>query len=313
MTNASHTILPSGDPNTAFHHSTAADILDTYGPPRFLLSSSTKADKSNALRVLTKVLYLTPGIFCPAATPACRRSCLGHTSGKMGWEQCRIARDQRAALYLEQPNVFFDRLRHELTLLRKQAKRHNLLPAARLNGTSDILWERRHPEILAEFPAVQFYDYTKMRHRVVQCGKGSLGSKRWPANYHLTYSAALRSQDRAIDILHHGGNVAVVFWPELPKSWWGFSVLDGDKHDARFLDPKGTIVGLRAKGFACVDLDGFVIRPCPQCSTDDKQLTLVSTFDDTHRHTLHQCDACGFTLRARKMFHDPVVAPAPCS
>jgi len=36
-------------------------------------------------------------------------------------------------------------------------------------------------------------------------------------------------------------------------------VIDGDKDDLRFLDPKGVVVGLIAKGKAKRDTSGFVI------------------------------------------------------
>jgi hypothetical protein len=51
-----------------------------------------------------------------------------------------------------------------------------------------------------------------------------------------------------------------VFWPEVPQSHWGKPVIDGDKHDARFLDQAGTIVGLKAKGQAKKDTTGFTVR-----------------------------------------------------
>ena len=40
----------------------------------------------------------------------------------------------------------------------------------------------------------------------------------------------------------------------------GKKVVDGDKNDLRFLDPKGVVVGLRAKGPARQDQSGFVIH-----------------------------------------------------
>ena len=38
----------------------------------------------------------------------------------------------------------------------------------------------------------------------------------------------------------------------------GRKVIDGDKHDLRFLDEKNVIVGLIAKGEAKKDISGFV-------------------------------------------------------
>jgi hypothetical protein len=53
--------------------------------------------------------------------------------------------------------------------------------------------------------------------------------------------------------------MAVVFRGELPETFRGLPVIDGDKDDLRFLDPKGVVVGLKAKGSAKHDKSGFVI------------------------------------------------------
>jgi len=61
-----------------------------------------------------------------------------------------------------------------------------------------------------------------------------------------------------------GKNVAVVFSTKkgqpLPETWQGKQVVDGDIDDLRFLDPKGCIVGLRAKSRATKDSTGFVVQ-----------------------------------------------------
>lgn len=286
-------VYPSGDPNTAFHHFRPAEILEAYGHPRFLLSSSAKAQKCLAVRVLTRILYLTPGVFCPFAD-SCLSSCLGHTSGRMHMADCYRARDQRTALYLEAQAAFLKRLQAEIMLHEVEACARQLQAAVRLNGTSDLPWERRHRQLFAAAPDTQFFDYTKIPVRMERFLAGQM-----PPNYHLTFSAGDANGDQAKRILDAGGNVAIVFWPELPPRWRGFPVLDGDAHDARFLDPAGAIVGLRAKGVARVDLAGFVVRPCPECRDGDQELLLESMFEDTHRHTRHRCSSCGYELQAR--------------
>ena len=45
----------------------------------------------------------------------------------------------------------------------------------------------------------------------------------------------------------------------LPETFLGRPVINGDKDDLRFLDPKNVIVGLYAKGKAKKDTSGFVI------------------------------------------------------
>jgi hypothetical protein len=90
--------------------------------------------------------------------------------------------------------------------------------------------------------------------------RGKLGDQLWPSNYHLTFSLSENNVCEAETTLYAGGNVAVVFWPVVPRFWKGFEVVDGDQHDARFLDPLGTVVGLGSKGIARKDLSGFVVQ-----------------------------------------------------
>jgi hypothetical protein len=55
-------------------------------------------------------------------------------------------------------------------------------------------------------------------------------------------------------------NKAVVFRDALPKFFRNIRVIDGDKHDMRFLDRSGVVVGLIAKGQGKKDTSGFVIN-----------------------------------------------------
>lgn len=118
-------ILPSGDPGTAFHYLTSAEILARFGPPGSLLSTSAKAEKCLAVDVYLRILYLTPGIFCPGATNGCLRACLGHSSGRMQMPTHAVARDRRAAQYLENPALFLARLTLELAEHCQEAARRN--------------------------------------------------------------------------------------------------------------------------------------------------------------------------------------------
>jgi hypothetical protein len=127
-------------------------------------------------------------------------------------------------------------------------------PAVRLNGTSDIQWEKITVEcgqnIFEMFPQVQFYDYTKIPTRNIS----------YIFNYHLTwsYSEASEKYAKLFDSVPY--NKAVVFRnKELPSTFKGVKVIDGDKHDMRFLDEPNVVVGLKAKGKAKSDDSGFVI------------------------------------------------------
>ena len=141
-----------------------------------------------------------------------------------------------------------------------------------MNGTSDLSWEKYEvvrggevfTNIFAAFPDIQFYDYTKV------IGRKVAGIK----NYHLTFSRAEDNESDALSILQSGYNVAVVFGiesaTELPKSWNGYTVIDGTATDLRFLDPKNSVVGLSWKGptshraydesMAYATANGFAVR-----------------------------------------------------
>ena len=253
-------VLRTGDTKSRFNHFTAKEVLAQLGSPRCLLSSSAKAEKSAKVGVLNRVLYLTSGIFCPGATDGCLKVCLGHSSGRMQAPMATKARDRRSALYLEDQDQFLAILRADLRSLLQEARSKGMVPACRLNGTSDIPWETLHGELFEEFRNIQFFDYTKLRPRMHQFLAGQIGEKTWPTNYHLTFSLSEKNAVDATGILQRGGNVATVFSPWVPSTWRGFECIDGDTHDARFLDVRPRVVGLSAKGIASEDLSGFVVN-----------------------------------------------------
>lgn len=255
-------VLRTEDPQSMFQRFNPKEILERLGPPRRLLSSSAKAEKSRGVGVLSRTLYLTSGVFCPRASKACLSVCLGHTSGRMTLLQSANARDRRTALYAVDQEYFMDLLRCDLRQLREDARMEGMTPAVRLNGTSDIPWETLHGDLFVEFEDLEFYDYTKVPSRVRKFLLGRSGLADFPANYHLTFSLSETNEAEAASLLKAGAGVAVVFWPDLPESYCGFPVIDGDRHDARFLDdePEGYIVGLVAKGIAREDLSGFVVQ-----------------------------------------------------
>jgi hypothetical protein len=83
-------------------------------------------------------------------------------------------------------------------------------------------------------------------------------AQKFPSNYHLTFSRSEHNDKKCEMVLAMGGNVAVVFRNQLPKTWKGYEVVNGDDTDLRFLDKKGVVVGLIEKGMAKKDETGFV-------------------------------------------------------
>jgi hypothetical protein len=201
---------------------------------------------------------------CASASAGCIAGCL-HTSGLAAiWPRSiHPARIAKARMLREQPARFVDMLRDDLRKIVARSWRDGFAPAIRLNVFSDVMWEREHPWIFREFPMITFYDYSKHFLRMLRFLRGD-----FPTNYHLTFSRSESNEAKCLDVLAEGGNVAVPFDVKysarskdpLPDSWNGFPVIDGDSSDLRFLDPKGSIIGLRAKGLAKTDRTGFVVN-----------------------------------------------------
>ena len=215
------------------------------------------------------ILHLAPAKesgynVCQFATKGCKDVCL-NTAGRGSWvngsngqpNPIHTARIERTRLFFEDRAEFARLLRKDIESLSRKALKNRNIPAVRLNGTSDIPWEKvllyDGKTVMEEFPNVQFYDYTKNPNR---------SPNPFP-NYHLTLSLSETNRLKAQNWLTLGGNVAVVFdtkrGQSLPTLWEQWPVIDGDTHDLRMLDAKEpTIIGLRAKGKAVNDTSGFV-------------------------------------------------------
>ena len=204
------------------------------------------------------IMYLAPHKLsghnvCPGATIGCIKSCLNE-SGRALWVEkngkinpIHKARLNRTLMYFNERDHFLEQLTKEIKSGIKWAKKRDLIPAFRLNGTSDLRWENHG--IIQKFNDIQFYDYTKLYNR-----------RNLPANYHLTFSRAESNQEQTLNAVVNGLNISAVFRNELPKEYLGLNVINGDEHDLRFLDPQRSCIGLIAKGKAKHDTSGFVIN-----------------------------------------------------
>jgi len=218
-------------------------------------SKTIKGDRTS--EYLTAIMYLSPHKnnrtqvnLCPKASIGCAAACL-YTAGRGAFSNVQNARTQKSEWFIEDREGFLEQLHKEILRHSFNARLSGKRPAIRLNGTSDILWERYVDMSL--YPEVQFYDYTKW----------DPSGRNLEGNYHLTYSRAEDIKDsKVLEVLGHEHNVAVVFASDmaLPTSFLGFPVFSGDITDLRFLDPTGHIIGLSAKGGAKKDTSGFVIQ-----------------------------------------------------
>jgi len=223
--------------------------------------ANAKTSKGEDLGYLTGILYLAPSDMvdgvnvCKFASKGCRKACL-FSAGRGKFKSVEAARIKKTEFYRDNTKDFFYSLEKDVNKVIRKAKRENLKPVIRINGTSDIAWEKfkvyNGKNIFELFPEVQFYDYTKNFKREKAL------SGHWK-NYHLTFSVneSKANQLQAFKLLEKGVNIAVVF-NKIPETFRGKKVINGDKHDLRFLDEKNVIVGLKAKGDAKKDTSGFV-------------------------------------------------------
>ena len=247
--------------------------------PKFKLLSdrkrgSAKIRKSNesGSGYLTAIMYLAPAGLsgrqvCAFRSAGCEAACL-NTSGNGAFANVQAGRLRKTRLWFDDRSQFWTDLIGDIQKHVAVAISEDKRPAVRLNGTSDIPFEkvavivdgiRLADNIMEFFPGVQFYDYTKYPPRL---------RENLPHNYHMTYSRSESMDwDTVKGLLDASRNVAIVFavtprrGESLPTTYLGYRVVDGDKTDERFLDnDTGVIVGLSMKGKATKDTTGFVLE-----------------------------------------------------
>jgi hypothetical protein len=232
-----------------------------------LTAGNAKIIKGEALGYVTKGIHLAPANLsgyevCNWRSKGCTIACL-NTAGRGQMQNTQDSRIKKTKLFFESRFDFLAKLSKEITSTIKSASKKGMMAVFRPNLTSDIAWEDIINEdgvtIFEKHSKTQFYDYTKSFKRMQAFLNGEL-----PSNYHLTFSCSETNGATAQVVLSMGGNVAVVFRNQLPDTWKGVEVINGDKSDLRFLDTvqgvrrSGVVVGLIEKGLAKKDTTGFV-------------------------------------------------------
>lgn len=222
-------------------------------------STNTKTAKNN---LETFILYLAPSKIvdgfnlCPFASDGCTKGCL-YSAGRGRFSNVQLSRINKTKFWGYDRANFYVQLANELLSIHDKAIKKDEKIAIRLNGTSDI----DHLYLLERFSGINFldpfysnllfYDYTKNPNIV---------SRYKNTNYKITFSRSESNEPEAKVILKNGGNVAIVFQGQLPETWNGYKVINGDETDLRYFDPSNVVVGLIAKGDAKKDQTGFVVR-----------------------------------------------------
>jgi hypothetical protein len=227
---------------------------------KLLSTANPKIQKGTKLGYLSFILHLAPADLsgketCPKRTAGCTAACL-NTAGRGGMfkrgentNMIQKARIRKTNEFFNNREQFMFDLYHDIIKAKKFAEKQGLIPVFRLNGTSDLSWEKYEVgttgmNLFQLFPTTQFYDYTKVLGRKVA---------QYP-NYHLTFSKADGNDADVAEALMQGMSVVAVY-DEIPAG-----TPSADETDLRFLDPKGIMLGLKAKGRAKKDYSGFVIR-----------------------------------------------------
>jgi hypothetical protein len=242
----------------------------TYKKPTTLFGTqNAKTIKGEQLGYTTYILYMSPQKqntlgknICPKATAGCAAACL-FTAGRGKFSNVMKGRLNKTEYFLRERENFMNDVAKEIA---KGIKKHGAdKMCVRLNGTSDIPYENipvgGFKNIMEMFPNLQFYDYSKNPKRF---------TNKLPKNYHLTFSMAETKENKedCFKLLNAGFNVASVFAvnneSELPNTYKGYDVINGDEHDLVWLHKsntkQGLVIGLKAKGDAKKDTTGFVIR-----------------------------------------------------
>lgn len=212
---------------------------------------TTKHKKAFDYNEMTYGIYLSPGKLsgyevCPGRTKECTAACLnGSGLAIMYKDHVNKSRIKKTKLFFEEREFFVRWIIDEIKTAKLKAERLGYRFSVRLNNTSDISPELFYindggvkKNLLQIFPDVQFYDYTKVSNRTRLLDK-------YP-NYDLTYSFNGYNMDECLDMLRNGVRVAMVF-KNVPTSIMGFNIVDGDKYDMRYIDPKNSVIGLKYK------------------------------------------------------------------
>ena len=256
-----------------------------------LMGGNIKTEKSLGKGVLTTGLNLAPHSMsglskfdvCPNSSSHCRKNCLGTSAGgnKIFPDHALASKILRTQFMAAHPEHAARILDNEVSAHKRKAKKQGLVPAFRLNMTSDIAWEHHAPELFNRHKDVQFYDYTKSPNRVMKSLTPGSGH---PENYHLSLSSTGSNHEESNDkdvskVLKKGGVAAMVFKrgkkSKMPTHVFDhatgnkYPVIDGNKDDINFRRHSeaglkeghpnhGVVTGLTVKGVSNEDAGPFV-------------------------------------------------------
>lgn len=211
---------------------------------------SKQTDRTEGYKLFS--LFLAPSgssgyNTCLWASDECISLCLNE-AGRGAMKSVQDARIKKTKMMVENPYEFMYNLLTEMRCAVKSADKNGDKLAIRLNGTSDIAWESVAP-FIKEFCCESDNDLLgKTRYKLYDYTKSAIRVKNKPDWYDMTLSYSGNNWEHCKLVLDRKiSRVAVVFHEQIPETYKGYSVTNGDLDDYRFLDDKGVIVGLKYK------------------------------------------------------------------
>ena len=198
-----------------------------------LLGTNSKIDKS--LKVYPEyeasILQLLPNKHLCVNYKLCIKTCLAFKGLAKVYPSVIKSRKAKSEYFVNDTDTFIKQLIREIKNQEKRALKKNKKPVVRLNGFTDIDYDKYG--IFKLFPNVQFYDYSADYERVLNNNN---------TNLHYTFSYKGNNLKECIELLKNDVSIAVIDVPENQFfNKYNIEHVDGDKHDFRFKHGKAIV------------------------------------------------------------------------
>ena len=198
-----------------------------------LLGTNSKIDKS--LKVYPEyeasILQLLPNKHLCVNYKLCIKTCLAFKGLAKVYPSVIKSRKAKSEYFVNDTDNFIKQLIREIKNQEKRALKKNKKAVVRLNGFTDIDYDKYG--IFKLFPNVQFYDYSADYDRVLNNNN---------PNLHYTFSYKGNNLKECIELLKNDVSIAVIDISE-NQFFNDYEVehIDGDKHDFRFKHGKAIV------------------------------------------------------------------------
>ena len=178
----------------------------------------------------------------------CMELCLKGSGFAKIFKTVNDARQKKTEFLLNDKIGFINQLKKELSNYNKRCIKNNKKGFVRLNTISDYPFYKTG--VMTENPDLIFIDYTKIAKRLTE---------KLPENYFLIFSFSGREQytNQVRIALKTDYPVSVVFYDELPKTFLGRDVVDGNKSDLNNVLEFNKIIGLSFKQISDENFNEF--------------------------------------------------------